>query len=380
MLKVDRLTSIHDRGKFACICVELDLDKQLSSHIVIRGVKIPLEYEGLHSICFRCGRYDHKKDQCSELLEQPESNLSTHQRDTSVSTTNKGASDEMINVQIPQDTGMVVDTPVVQSDADAMVVEASTKIQDLDLGPWNLVTSRTISKNGNPLPRTKANPILSISQQTHAVGSVSSQPQITDSPGFGVLAELADDLPDFSQSALPPDKVNPPIPATKGKSNSRICDPNVGKNKQSGFRSKPASRKVDSKLANTKPPSSRRGGGGSGDPPTVAPQSLNKGKRLVERGVRPSNFGVGIAGSSSEAGRHMVEIISRRGKPDSQALLDSLNPLGLGHIDEENIAIADALQKRTNIPKEPIGKASSNRTVTKPMLGGKVEESDPRSI
>lgn len=33
MLKIDKLTSLHQRGKFARICVELDLDKALASHI-----------------------------------------------------------------------------------------------------------------------------------------------------------------------------------------------------------------------------------------------------------------------------------------------------------------------------------------------------------
>lgn len=47
MLKVDKLTSLHSRGKFTRICVELDLGKQLASHIVIRGTKVNIEYEGL---------------------------------------------------------------------------------------------------------------------------------------------------------------------------------------------------------------------------------------------------------------------------------------------------------------------------------------------
>lgn len=56
--KVDRLMSIHDRVKFARICMELDLDKQLFSHIIIWRVKLPLEYEGRDTLhCFRCGKY-----------------------------------------------------------------------------------------------------------------------------------------------------------------------------------------------------------------------------------------------------------------------------------------------------------------------------------
>lgn len=35
MLKVDKLIFLHGRGKFVRICVELDLDKPLSSHIMI---------------------------------------------------------------------------------------------------------------------------------------------------------------------------------------------------------------------------------------------------------------------------------------------------------------------------------------------------------
>lgn len=68
MLKIDNLTLIHDRGKFTRICVEFDLDEPLASHIIINGKKLFLEYEGLHLICFRCGKYEHKKECCSEVL------------------------------------------------------------------------------------------------------------------------------------------------------------------------------------------------------------------------------------------------------------------------------------------------------------------------
>lgn len=39
-LKIDRLMLIHSRGKFARICVELDLEKPLESHINVRGHKL----------------------------------------------------------------------------------------------------------------------------------------------------------------------------------------------------------------------------------------------------------------------------------------------------------------------------------------------------
>ncbi|KAL5169689.1 hypothetical protein HKD37_11G031549 [Glycine soja] len=47
------------KGKFARICVELDLEKPSESHIYERDYKLNLEYEGLDSICFHCGRFGH---------------------------------------------------------------------------------------------------------------------------------------------------------------------------------------------------------------------------------------------------------------------------------------------------------------------------------
>nr|KYP50550.1 hypothetical protein KK1_027605 [Cajanus cajan] len=66
MLKIDKLTSIQSRGRFARICVEIDLQKKLVSQIDVLGHILNLKYEGLHSICFKCGKYGHKQSQFSQ--------------------------------------------------------------------------------------------------------------------------------------------------------------------------------------------------------------------------------------------------------------------------------------------------------------------------
>ncbi|RYR76112.1 hypothetical protein Ahy_A01g000706 [Arachis hypogaea] len=66
MLKVDRTTSIHSRRKFARICVEIDLSKQLVPRISVLGCELNLEYEGLYQICFSRGKYGHRSEQCME--------------------------------------------------------------------------------------------------------------------------------------------------------------------------------------------------------------------------------------------------------------------------------------------------------------------------
>jgi len=53
-----------DRGRYARICVEVDLSRKLRSRVVLRRRAFRVEYEGLGLICFKCGRYGHKTDVC----------------------------------------------------------------------------------------------------------------------------------------------------------------------------------------------------------------------------------------------------------------------------------------------------------------------------
>lgn len=71
-LKVDMntLTDFHsrnsrvERGKFARICVELDLQKPLVPKVIFADAIFNVEYEGLGKICFACGRFGHRREAC----------------------------------------------------------------------------------------------------------------------------------------------------------------------------------------------------------------------------------------------------------------------------------------------------------------------------
>nr|KYP54896.1 hypothetical protein KK1_001096 [Cajanus cajan] len=67
MLKIDKVTS-QARGKLTRFCVELDLDLPLQPKVIARGYLLNLQYEGLHLICFQCGRYGLKDSSCSEQI------------------------------------------------------------------------------------------------------------------------------------------------------------------------------------------------------------------------------------------------------------------------------------------------------------------------
>ncbi|KAH0977196.1 hypothetical protein GBA52_026915 [Prunus armeniaca] len=57
----------HNRGRFAHLCVELDLSRSLEAFVQINNVWYNVEYEGLPDICYLCGRYGHKREHCDVL-------------------------------------------------------------------------------------------------------------------------------------------------------------------------------------------------------------------------------------------------------------------------------------------------------------------------
>ncbi|KAI9077202.1 hypothetical protein K1719_040773 [Acacia pycnantha] len=67
-LKIDRITYASKQGRYARMCVEIDLNKRLTTAINIFGRKCYVEYEGLHLICFNCGKYGHHKDVCPDKV------------------------------------------------------------------------------------------------------------------------------------------------------------------------------------------------------------------------------------------------------------------------------------------------------------------------
>ncbi|XP_019167843.1 PREDICTED: uncharacterized protein LOC109163549 [Ipomoea nil] len=63
-LRVDQATSMVSRGKFARICIEVDITKPLISKFNYKGRVRSVAYEGIHMICFTCGAYGHSLDAC----------------------------------------------------------------------------------------------------------------------------------------------------------------------------------------------------------------------------------------------------------------------------------------------------------------------------
>ncbi|XP_061354753.1 uncharacterized protein LOC133299316 [Gastrolobium bilobum] len=63
-IKVDAATTSLARGRFARMCVKLDLTKSLQAEYKIEGKIKQVEYEGLHLVCYSCEKYGHKTEAC----------------------------------------------------------------------------------------------------------------------------------------------------------------------------------------------------------------------------------------------------------------------------------------------------------------------------
>ncbi|CAN0858270.1 hypothetical protein LINGRAHAP2_LOCUS7166 [Linum grandiflorum] len=54
-IKIDQQTALASRGKYARVCVQVDLDKPLIPAIGWKSSEIKIEYEGIPVICMNCG-------------------------------------------------------------------------------------------------------------------------------------------------------------------------------------------------------------------------------------------------------------------------------------------------------------------------------------
>ncbi|XVF55673.1 hypothetical protein PTKIN_Ptkin06aG0055900 [Pterospermum kingtungense] len=63
-LKVDDTILEVSRGRFVRVCVDIDGLKPLLSKFRLRKKIHHIEYEALDLICFQCGKYGHRKEDC----------------------------------------------------------------------------------------------------------------------------------------------------------------------------------------------------------------------------------------------------------------------------------------------------------------------------
>ena len=68
VLRIDTHTAMEDRGEYARLCVQIDMNKPLVNTVAIGRFEQPVMYEGVQSLCFACGRVGHRKEVCPAII------------------------------------------------------------------------------------------------------------------------------------------------------------------------------------------------------------------------------------------------------------------------------------------------------------------------
>ncbi|KAL7243796.1 hypothetical protein ACSBR1_016088 [Camellia fascicularis] len=126
-LKVDLNTVMSARGRYARVCVEVNLTKPLISRFAIGKYTYIVEYEYLHYFCFQCEKVGHRKEYCSSNKPAPELTPTT-------------------SVAIANGHGAGLDQ--VQTASSSGKESIPDRGQREEFGPWMLVNR----KNNRPNP------------------------------------------------------------------------------------------------------------------------------------------------------------------------------------------------------------------------------------
>ena len=71
VLHIDSYTAMEARGRYARLCIQLDVTKPLINSVLIVRFEQPMVYEGIHKLCFSCGRLGHRKESCPLTVKKP---------------------------------------------------------------------------------------------------------------------------------------------------------------------------------------------------------------------------------------------------------------------------------------------------------------------
>jgi hypothetical protein len=84
-VKVDRNTLFQERGKYARVCVEVDLNEPLLAMFELKDRVYTVEYEGLHMLCRSCGKFGHYVDGCLNKKTQSTDNMRIEEGQSTIS-------------------------------------------------------------------------------------------------------------------------------------------------------------------------------------------------------------------------------------------------------------------------------------------------------
>ena len=68
VLRIDMHTATETKGRYARLCIQVDIDKPLITSIILGGREQPICYKGIHKLCFACGWIGHRREACPYIV------------------------------------------------------------------------------------------------------------------------------------------------------------------------------------------------------------------------------------------------------------------------------------------------------------------------
>ena len=64
VLRIDSYTTMEAYGRYARLCIQVDINRPLVNSILICHFEQVVTYKGIQKLCFSCGRIEHKIEAC----------------------------------------------------------------------------------------------------------------------------------------------------------------------------------------------------------------------------------------------------------------------------------------------------------------------------
>lgn len=76
VLRIGAHTVSSSRGRFTRLCIQVNLEKPFIRKVMVRKLATKVQYEGINSLCFACGRIGHQKEACPALIKHASNQVS----------------------------------------------------------------------------------------------------------------------------------------------------------------------------------------------------------------------------------------------------------------------------------------------------------------
>lgn len=181
VLRVDTYTASEARGRYARLCVQVNINNPLIYTIMIGKFKQFVIYEGIGRLCFSCGCVGHRWENCCYTIQPPQVSKNDNlgdacKLDGEVRTSKEGGNPTTtLEIGHPEDLGT---TPIL----DASVLFAPDQLLEENYGPWLVVTrkrqgNRNVKKLGEATSPISPHLIHSLPHKVSGLSTNVSQPK-----------------------------------------------------------------------------------------------------------------------------------------------------------------------------------------------------------